>query len=121
MAEAELLDEVYGGKAGQGFHLLIECGARESHLGGHLVDIELAVGDVLADDVVQAVDELVAGVGLGGQTGQSLADVYLVAHAGHLQHGADDEPGDERGDGQIDEAGPPRGPPGGQDVDGQTR
>ena len=97
MAQSELLDEVDGGKACLAFNLLEEGRARHAHLGSNGVDVELGVGQVLADDAVQAVNELVAFVGLRRQLGQSLADVYLVAHTVHLEYGTDDEAGNEQG------------------------
>ena len=90
MTEAELFDEVDRGKACNAFHLLVERRARNTHLCSHIVNIEITVGYVRTNDAVQTINELIAFVWLRGQFSQSLTDIDFVAHAVHLQDGADD-------------------------------
>ena len=69
---------------------------------------------------MQAVNEVVSIVGLRRQLGQSLTDVYLVAHTVHLQNGAHNEPGNECCRAYINKVSPPRSPPRWQYAHGDT-
>ena len=111
VGESELFDKVNRSKTCLWLYFFIESRTRKSHLLCPVVDIEVDVGNVFADDSVQAVDKFIGIIGLCGEFSQSLTNLYLVTHTIHLQNGANDNPCDEQNNCYINKVCPPCLPP----------